>query len=374
MSRRLGLFFFLTLFACLAFLARFDFPETVQAKTNSRVLSPASYEGLALYPVVVSGWPSTEDYLTLDEGLQTGQVVVTEVGGEILRRSRHGRPLPIQGGSPAVGGAGAQVNRLALLNHSKKRLILLAGEIVSGGKQDRVIAKDRLVAPEGEPLPLDVFCVEHGRWTGGSSKFRAVPLMAHPKLRQEVAVAKDQAKVWAEVSGENRVGGGGGGGLATSTATVEAVASSGTAAYASIAKDTRSRQAIEPFADELDRRFKEATAGLKQEKVVGVVVAYGGELAWADVFANPDLFARYWPKLLRSYVVEALNRPKPKEAAPEVARAEEFLAPLHGTEKSESEPDLYRTTEISDRGYAQFQLIALGKSPFDLHFNKLRKE
>ncbi|HEY4683401.1 MAG TPA: DUF6569 family protein [Candidatus Acidoferrales bacterium] len=368
MSRRLGLFFFfLTLFACLGFLARVAFLETVQAKTTSRVLPPASYEGLALYPVVVSEWPSTEDYLTLDEGLQTGQVVVSEVGGEILRRSRDGRPLPIQGG-------GAQVNRLALLNHSKKRLILLAGEIVSGGKQDRVIAKDRLVAPEGEPLPLDVFCVEHGRWTGASYQFHAVELMAHPKLRQEVAVAKDQAKVWAEVSGENRVAGGSGGGLATSTATVEAVARSGTAAYTSIAKDARSRRHIEPFADELDRRFKQATAGLKQERVVGVVVAYGGELAWADVFASPALFERYWSKLLRSYVVEALNRPKPKEAAPEVARAQEFLTPLRGAEKSESEPDLYRTTEISERGYAQFELIALGKSPLELHFNKLRKE
>ncbi len=368
MCHRLGfLFILLTVFGSLGILALVDFPKTVQAKTNSRVLPPASYEGLALYPVVASSWPSTEDYLTLDEGLQTGQVVVTEVGGEILRRSRHGRPVPIQGGS-------AQVNRLALVNRSQKRLILLAGEIVRGGKQDRVIAKDRLVAPEGEPLPLDVFCVEQGRWAGRSTTFQAVGLMAHPKLRQEVTVAKDQAKVWDEVSGRSRQAMGSASAPAVATVTAEAVTNSGTAAYTSITKDTRSQRHIEPFADELDRRFKQATADLKQEKVVGVVVAYGGELAWADVFANPELFDKYWSKLLRSYVVEALNRPKPKEAAPEVARAQEFLNPLHGTEKSESEPDLYRTTEISDRGYAQFQLIAVGKSPIELHFNKLRKE
>jgi hypothetical protein len=366
MSRRLGLLFLLlSLLVCLGLLARVDSSQTVQAKTTteSRVLSPASYEGLALYPVVAASWPSTEDYLTLDEGLQSGQVVVTELGGDILRRSRHGRPLPLPGGGP-------EVNRLALINHSKKRLILLGGEIVSGGKQDRVIAKDRIVAPEGEPLPLDVFCIERGRWSGMSSAFLATPLMAHPKLRQEVVVAKDQGQVWAEVSGEGRAASG----LAASTATVEAVTRSGTGAYANIAKHPRSRQAIEPFAEELDRRFRQATAGLKQEKVVGVVVAYGGELAWADIFASPELFARYWPKLLRSYVVEALNRPKPKEAAPEAARAQEFLSPLRGVEKSESEPDLYRTTEISDRNYAQFELVALGASPIELHFNKLRKE
>jgi len=33
-----------------------------------------------------------------------------------------------------------------LVNHSKRPLLLLAGELVSGGKQDRVIAKDRIVA------------------------------------------------------------------------------------------------------------------------------------------------------------------------------------------------------------------------------------
>jgi len=33
------------------------------------------------------------------------------------------------------------VNRLVLVNNSKRPLLLLAGEIVTGGKQDRVIGK-----------------------------------------------------------------------------------------------------------------------------------------------------------------------------------------------------------------------------------------
>jgi hypothetical protein len=61
------------------------------------------------------------------------------------------------------------VNQLVLVNRSKRPLLLLAGELVSGGKQDRIIAKDRIVAPGAEPLPLDVFCVEHGRWSSGSN-------------------------------------------------------------------------------------------------------------------------------------------------------------------------------------------------------------
>jgi len=42
----------------------------------------------------------------------------------------------------------AEVNRLVLINNSKHPLLLLAGEIVTGGKQDRVIGKDRIVPAE----------------------------------------------------------------------------------------------------------------------------------------------------------------------------------------------------------------------------------
>ena len=69
--------------------------------------------------------------------------------------------MPFQGG-------GASVNQLVLINRGKRPLVLLAGELISGGKQDRIIAKDRIVAPGADPLPLDVFCVEHGRWSSGS--------------------------------------------------------------------------------------------------------------------------------------------------------------------------------------------------------------
>ena len=60
-----------------------------------------------------------------------------------------------------------------LVNNSKRPLLLLAGEIVTGGKQDRVIAKDRIVPAGGDPVDLSVFCIEPGRWTESSEKFGA---------------------------------------------------------------------------------------------------------------------------------------------------------------------------------------------------------
>ena len=73
---------------------------------------------------------------------------------------------------------------MVLVNNSKRPLILLAGEIVTGGKQDRVIGKDRIIPAESDPIDLGVFCVEPGRWTGSSAKFDAKNgAMAQPAVR-----------------------------------------------------------------------------------------------------------------------------------------------------------------------------------------------
>src|ERR1700693_3530032 len=72
---------------------------------------------------------------------------------------------------PVTRHDGAQVNRLVLVNNSKRPLLLLAGEIVTGGKQDRVIGKDRIVPAESDPVDLSVFCVEPGRWVATSEHF-----------------------------------------------------------------------------------------------------------------------------------------------------------------------------------------------------------
>ena len=139
-------------------------PPAPQPKPEGdwRILDPVTYENISIFPVVASYGQDTSAFLTLEEGLATGEVVVRERGSEEMVRGRDGRPVYI----PQT--TGASVNQLVLLNRSKRPLLLLAGELVSGGKQDRVIGKDRIVPVGAPPLPLDVFCVEHGRWTGSS--------------------------------------------------------------------------------------------------------------------------------------------------------------------------------------------------------------
>ena len=120
--------------------------------SSYRVLAPIESGNLLLFPVVESGRIPASPFITLDEGIKNGQVEVTEAG----RIARPRTPAPDAGQNltiafsariryPILNYRGDQVNTLVLVNNSDKPLLLLAGEIVTGGKQDRIIAKDRIV-------------------------------------------------------------------------------------------------------------------------------------------------------------------------------------------------------------------------------------
>ena len=353
-------------------------PYAVPGKTegNWRLLDPISYENITIFPVVSSSMQDTSQFLTLDEGLSNGEVMVSEQGAAGLARTRDGRPVAV----PQYN-SGASVSQLVLINRSKRPLLLLAGELVSGGKQDRIIGKDRIVPVGSEPLPLDVFCVEHGRWTGASSQFIASKTIVHPSVREQAAVAQDQKEVWDAVRsgtlakaappGRGRNAGRGAPEapaprITTDTiqATIDGAAP--TQAYAKIYEGGRVGASVDGFVEELKRRFDRATSGLKGERVVGVVVAYGGEVAWSDIFASGELFEHYWSKLLRSYAVEAMARPGYRETVA-VTDAREFLRNLNGREVLESEPGVYRWREITEGRLALIELESISPKAMTLH-------
>ncbi|OLC98413.1 MAG: hypothetical protein AUH86_05090 [Acidobacteria bacterium 13_1_40CM_4_58_4] len=328
-----------------------------------RLLDPVTYENISVFPVVASYGQDTSAFLTLEVGLASGDVVVRERGSEEMVRGRDGRPVYI----PQTT-TGASVNQLVLVNRSKRPLLLLAGELVSGGKQDRIIGKDRIVPAGAPPLPLDVFCVEHGRWTG-SSQFAAALTIVHPSVRERAAVDQAQTEVWDAVRS---------GTTAQAPAAAPApkisadrlqyaiAGNARTEAYEKIYQSSAVGVSIDDFVAEIQRRFASATSGLKGERVVGVVVAYGGEVAWSDIFASGDLFDHYWHKLLRSYAVEALARPTIRTVASR-DNASEFLRRLNGRETLETEPGVYRWREITEGHLAQIELDALQPKPMTLH-------
>src|SRR5712692_1719986 len=341
-------------------------PGGAPGKTNGwRLGDPVTYENLTIFPVLSGESARTSGFVTLDEALSTGDAVISEEGSEGLRRTRDGRPIVQDYQS------GASVNRLVLINRGKRPLVLLAGELVSGGKQDRIIAKDRIVGPGERPLPLDVFCVEHGRWSSGT-QFASAKIMVHPSVRERAAVDQKQEQVWDAVrSGSTARADAGVAGAAPpplSAGGIErAIASDApTQSYAKVYNSRAVGVPIDTFVEEVQKRFERATSNLKGERVVGVVVAYGAEVAWSDIFASPELFGHYWTKLLRSYAIEALARPQTKEQA-SVDDAREFLCPVQGQERTESVPGVYRWREITSGRYAEIELEALEPAQLTLH-------
>ena len=344
-----------------------------------KVLEPIRHGSLTVFPVVAPKSYSTGEFLTLDEGLRSGDVVVTEYGNVrgLLRR---------QHTMPTMQHDSAEVNRLVLVNNSKRPLLLLAGEIVAGGKQDRVIGKDRIVPAESDPVDLSVFCVEPGRWVATSDRFGASgttygggigggsgaapgTLMAQPSVRAKAMGDKDQNQVWAEVRRQQ----------SSMAVEVEAAAPRAsteeirsTSSYAHVMENKDVKERVDEIARPIEQNYQSLIKQLRDRKAVGVVVAVNGRIIWSDIFAGTELLEKYWPKLVRSYASEAVvTRAKGGEAS--LAQAEAFLANMDGhRETIESEPGIYRHTEINGDGFKAFALTSLlPKTGFDVHVAKM---
>ncbi len=341
-----------------------------------KVLDPIRHGSLTVFPVVAAKTYPTGEFLTLDEGLRSGEVVVTEAGNVqgLIRRP----------GVPSIRHDGAEVNRLVLVNNSKRPLLLLAGEIVTGGKQDRVIGKDRIVPAESDPIDLSVFCVEPGRWVQTSQQFGAsgamygsragvavggpVTMMAQPSVRAKAMADKDQGEVWAEVRKQQeavRV-------ELEADAPVVAGEVAQTSSYAKVMENGAVRQQVDAVAKPIEQNYESVIHQLRDRDAVGVVVAVNGRIIWADIFASTDLLEKYWPKLVRSYASEAVVV-RAKDVDVSVARAQDFLADMEGRRETiESEPGIYRHTEISGDGFKAFSLTSLlPKTGFDVHVAKM---
>lgn len=341
--------------------------------TNYSLLSPIRSGNLTVYPVVAAKSYNTAEFLTLDEGLRSGEVVVTESGqARGLIRQRRGDRRP---GDPVIIHPirDAEVNQLVLVNNSKRPLLLLAGEIVTGGKQDRVIGKDRIVPAESDPVDLSVFCVEPGRWVSANGKAdfpmaagATSGILASPVVRSKAMAAKDQQQVWDSVRSSQQAM------AETVEVTGAAPAVNATTSYARVMDNKEVKKQVDAVAEPVQRNYESVIGRLRDKNAVGVVVAVNGEIVWADIFASTQLLQKYWPKLVRSYATEAVvTRAKGGEAS--LKDVERFLDELEGRhETAETEPGIYRQTEITGDGFKVFGLTSLlPKTGFTVHVAKM---
>jgi hypothetical protein len=188
--------------------------------------------------------------------------------------------------------------------------------------------------------------------------------MAQPSVRAKAMGDKDQNQVWAEVRKQQQA-----------METVEVAASAApvpTTSYARVMENKDVKEKVDEVARPIEQNYQSLIKQLRDRKAVGVVVAVNGRIIWSDVFASTELLEKYWPKLVRSYASEAVvTRAKGGEAS--LSQAEAFLADRDGHKETiESEPGIYRHTEISGDGFKAFALTSLlPKTGFDVHVAKM---
>ncbi|MCC2110799.1 MAG: hypothetical protein KDJ16_02050 [Hyphomicrobiales bacterium] len=263
----------------------------IRAEEQNRISGPFVHENLAVYFVHGASAPGPVP-LTLAEALADKTVEVTETGN---------------------------VQELTIENRGDKPVFIQLGDIVKGGKQDRVLYMSFLLPPKSGPLPIGAYCVEQGRWSKRGSEDvasfsdseRMVPSRAAKLALSEPTADADissaggwsqsallpgasrQSVIWESVaSTQDKL----------SAAIGDNVASSVSSSSLQLALENKElNRKVDAFVAALEERAKEA------DDIVGFVFAVNGRINSGDVYPSNGLFMKMWPKLLRAAATEALG-------------------------------------------------------------------
>lgn len=230
-----------------------------------RTGDPGTCENLTLYPLFREDEPVVE-YLMLDEALKMGVVTITEV-------NETGR-----------------VAELKVNNDADLAVLLLDGEELAGAKQDRILNTSILVAPHTTTI-IPVSCVEQGRWHYKSRTFFTEDRMYKPADRGKKArrvfdsikagagFNAGQSEIWDEVDHLYK----------------KFMVTSRTNAMADIYDNQRGN---------LDAYINGFTIADEQ---TGFVALINGRITGLEALSRPEAFRHAWPKLIRSYALDAID-------------------------------------------------------------------
>lgn len=259
---------------------------------HSDGLKVNTYANLRLYPVYATdgfrkAMGRVGPYTSLQEAVQKKKVKITEKN------------------------SGGSVNDLTIENLSKDTIIVICGDVIKGGQQDRIIEDDIVLAPKSGKKNLKVFCVESGRWTrlderevhahtrstsgrivndaqSEPAEFKTYYSKGTMSLRKVVEKEKNQSQVWSKVEEIN----------------LENKTQNATSAYTAISTS-------DSFSSKLHSYLMAFESKLTNPNIIGVIAVTGNNVIGCDLFATNEIFRGQYPSLLHSYATEAILNGSP---------------------------------------------------------------
>ena len=235
-----------------------------------------------------SGNGSGPAYLTMKEAIEWDLLTVTEVS------------------------EGGHVPELKVINRADKPVLLIDGEELIGAKQNRVLNTTILLKEKSETV-IPVSCTEHGRWSYKSGHFEESAYMMSANLRniKNVSVsrsllhsmkfASDQGAVWDGISDQAKSAG----------------VHSATGAMRDIHEARR---------EDLDDWLEHFPFVAEQK---GLLVMVNGKVVGLDMVSDINAFRVIYPKLIRSYLMDAiLEKPGKGKAASPLEKAKSFMGKI----------------------------------------------
>jgi hypothetical protein len=278
-------------------------PGTLDVNLNDvegRISGPYGHKNLTFF-LIDAVDKDDRDFLTLDEGLTSGQVRVSEQEKET-------------------------VGELRIDNQSDRPLYLQEGERLQGGKQDRTIIASMVVPPKSGWTAVRANCVEQSRWTegarGGNFAFSANAALAPKGVRGAAKVDGSQLGVWKCVTAQK----------ATAGVFFESMNTN------SSLNETLDSPEVQKISDEFAAALTEALD--KRPDSVGVAVAINGQLEEADIYPNHAVLKKLGPRLIQSYALQAEMLKDPAQAGASVSAADVAGMLQDGVEKSKRPKDV----------------------------------
>lgn len=308
------------------------------AMADYRISGPYTHENLAIF--LVHGEDRIKgEFLTLQEAMEAKKLIVHETGN---------------------------VNSLTIENVGKVKIYIQSGEIIKGGKQDRMFQYDYIVPAMSGKKPISSFCVEQGRWrprgkessqTFGSSNNNAVG----NTIKLAAKLNGGQGKVWSGVKAVQ-------GKLSGSVGQSVNSADSATSLQLSL-ENKKLKAVVSAYKKKL------APAPGKHKDVVGFAVVINGEVTSLDLYACRSLFVKLWPKQLETSAFEAVADRK-KGAKVKVLTAadvREFALAVEKERAIEKKTDAMMRMKVrQNAGSANFATIDADNN--EIHSSYLKKD